>query len=522
MTTRAVAEPRVASGRAPEAGARRWWTLGIVCTAIFMLLIDITIVNVALPAVQSDLGAGFTELQWVIDAYSLSLAALVLNAGSVADLAGRRKVFVAGVAAFTLASLACGLATSAVWLIVARAAQGVGGAVMFATSLALITQEFEGRERGTAFGIWGATTGAAVAIGPLAGGALTEIDWRFIFFVNVPIGIALIVLSALRLREERDPERGGLDLPGLLTLSGALFLLVFALLRGNDWGWLGPRTLGMLIGAVVLGCAFVVVEARSRQPMLELGMFRTPTFTGAQVAAFTISFAAFSSILYITLWLQNVQGLSPLQAGLRFLTFSLPAALVAPLAGRLSTVVAPRLLICGGLAATGAGLLLMRGIDAGSDWTALLAGFIVVGAGVGLVNPPLASTAIATVREERSGTASGTNNTFRQVGIATGIAALGAVFQDRVSGAVDAAVRGTRLASRAPEIAAGASSGSARPPGGVPPRVASRIGAAVREGFASGLDRIFLIAAVVAFLGAIASLALVRGRDIRAPGQKGR
>jgi len=297
----------------------KWWTLIAVCVATFMLLLDITIVNVALPDIERELEASFAELQWVVDAYALTLAALMLTAGSAADLFGRRRVFAVGLALFSAASLLCGLAPSAVTLDLARGLQGVGGAVMFATSLALLAQEFHGRERGTAFGAWGATIGAAVAVGPLVGGALTEgLGWEWIFYVNVPIGIAAVALTLARVPESRDPDARGVDWAGVITFSAALFLLVFALIRGNDEGWGSALIVAMLAGAAVLLVAFFFLEARQERPMLDLRLFRKPTFAGASVAAFALSASMFAMFLYLTLYIQNVLGYSPFEAGLRF------------------------------------------------------------------------------------------------------------------------------------------------------------------------------------------------------------
>src|SRR5437879_4167449 len=277
---------------------RKWRTLIIVCVAIFMLLLDITVVNVALPKIQRDLNASFTDLQWVVDAYSLMLASVVLNAGSLGDLLGRKRVFLIGIVLFTAASAACGAATSPLFLNLARGAQGIGGAIMFAVSLALLTQEFHGRERGTAFGIWGATIGAAVAIGPLVGGALTEwAGWRWIFFVNLPIGALCLLFGARVLHEWRGEGDGGFDLPGFVTLTAGLFALVLALLRGHDWGWSSGREVGLLAAGLVFLTGFVLVEQRSSAPMFDVSLFRVPTFTGAQIVAFTISSALFSQFL---------------------------------------------------------------------------------------------------------------------------------------------------------------------------------------------------------------------------------
>src|SRR5256886_12604831 len=278
---------------------RKWWTLVAVCVATFMLLLDITIVNVALPAIRRETSASFDELQWVIDAYSLALAGLLLAAGSLADQLGRRLVFVIGVAIFSFASLLCGLSGDATLLDFARGLQGVGGAAMFATSLALLAQEFHGRERGTAFGVWGATIGGAVAVGPLVGGALTEgFGWEWIFFVNVPIGIATIAVTQMKVRETKDPTASGVDWLGTALFSGALIALVFALIRGNAEGWGSALILGLLAAAVVLMVAFVVVELRQENPMLDLALFRKPTFAGASVVAFALSASMFAMFLY--------------------------------------------------------------------------------------------------------------------------------------------------------------------------------------------------------------------------------
>jgi EmrB/QacA subfamily drug resistance transporter len=477
----------------------KWWTLTAVCVATFMLLIDITIVNVALPDISKALHSTFSDLQWVIDAYALGLAALLLTWGSTSDRLGRRFIFVVGLAIFSAASLCCALSTSPLMLNLARAVQGIGGAAMFATSLALLASAFHGRERGTAVGIWGATIGAAVAIGPLVGGALTEgIGWEAIFYVNIPIGIGAIYISLTKVAETKDPNAGPNDWAGLITFSGGLFLLIFALVRGNAEGWGSTLILSFLIGAAVLLIAFVVVEARIEHPMFDLGLFRVPTFGGASIAAFTLSASLFSLFLYITLYIQNSLGYSPLHAGLRFLPLSLLSFFVAPLAGRLSARVPIRALIGTGMALVGLALILMRGLTASSGWTALLAGFIVAGIGVALVNAPLASTAVSVVPPERTGMGSGINSTFRQVGIATGTAGLGALFQHLLSSRAEGSL--ARVPAEA--LAQG------RPP--IPTPAARHEYLTL---FTGALNDLFLIAAIVAFAGSVLSFALIRQRD---------
>ncbi len=464
---------------------RKWWTLLVVCVATFMLLLDITIVNVALPSIQKALHASFQDLQWVVDAYALTLAALLLTAGSLADLLGRKRVFVTGIAIFTLASLMCGLAGTPLVLNVARGLQGIGGAIMFACSLALLAQEFHGRERGTAYGAWGATIAGAAAVGPLVGGGLTEgLGWEYIFFLNLPIGAIAIVLALLRLGESRDDEATYVDWAGLVTFSASLFLLVLALIRGNDDGWGSTQILAELAGAGALLAVFLFVEMRQARPMLDLALFRKPTFAGACLVAFAVSASMFAMFLYITLYLQNVLGLSPLETGVRFLPITALGFLIAPVAGRLSAHMPPRWFLGGGVGLVALGLWLMHGVGATSSWTTLLPGFIAAGIGLGVVNPTLAQVAIGVVEPARSGMASGINNTCRQVGIATGIAGLGALFQHAV-------------ASKAAELHA-------------------HTPIAGREAFASGLNEILLVAALVAAIGALLGLLLVRRRDMTA------
>ncbi|HEY0632549.1 MAG TPA: MFS transporter [Thermoleophilaceae bacterium] len=493
----------------------RWWTLATVAIGTFMLLLDITIVNVALPAIQKDLHASFSDLQWVVDAYALTLASLLLVSGSLADIVGRRRVFVTGLVLFSAASLGCGLATTPTFLTLARAVQGIGGAMLFATSLALLAQAFQGKERATAFGIWGATIGGAVAIGPLVGGVLTDsLGWEWIFFVNVPIGIAAAFFTVAKVDESKDPSPSGVDWLGAATFSAALFMFVFALIRGNDEGWGSTTIVVLFVESALVLIAFVALELRSDRPMLDLKLFRNPTFAGASVAAFALSAAMFSMFLYIVLYIQNILHFTPLQAGLRFLPLSLVSFFVAPVAGRLSARLPARALLGGGLVIVGIGLLLMHGISDNSKWTTLLAGFLVAGAGIGIVNPNLAQAAIAVVEPRQSGMASGINNTFRQVGIATGIAALGAVFQSRVQDKVMAGLAGTPVGSHASDIAHGVASGGGRGAlSAVPAQSRGVVEHVATHAFVSGLNELFLIGAVVAFAGAVITFALVRQRD---------
>jgi EmrB/QacA subfamily drug resistance transporter len=453
---------------------RKWGTLLTVCVATFMLLLDITIVNVALPAIQRALSASFSDLQWVIDAYALSLATCVLTAGSLADLFGRKRVFMVGIVLFTIASAACGASYDPLFLIIARAVQGIGGAMMFATALALLSQEFHGRERGTAFGIWGATIGAAVAIGPLAGGMLTSwLSWRWIFLVNIPIGVGAVILASAQLHESKNPEHSRLDPLGLVTMISGVFCLILALIEGNSHGWSSALILGLFAAAAVILALFIASQARSETTMIDLSLFKRPAFVGAQITAFAISSSMFAMFLYLTLYLQDALHLSPLQTGVRFLPLSAISFFAAPLAGRLSSSVPVRALLGFGLALNAIAMWSMSHVATDSHWTVLLPGFLIGGIGIGFVNAPLATTAIGTVRVERAGMASGINNTFRQIGIATGIAALGAIFE---------ATAGSQQHATPAE-------------------------------FVHGLHVILLVGAGVAAVGAVLALLLVRRRD---------
>jgi EmrB/QacA subfamily drug resistance transporter len=498
---------------------RKWWTLIGVCVGTFMLLLDVTIVNVALPSIQSSLHASFSDLQWVVDAYALTLAALLLTTGSLADLFGRRRMFLIGLVIFTLSSLLSGLAASPLWLNLARGAQGVGGAAMFSTSLALLGTAFQGRERGTAFGAWGAITGLAVAVGPVVGGALTTgLSWRWIFLVNVPIGAVAVAITLLKIDESRQPGARRPDVIGVITFSGALGALVYALIKGNSKGWGSTEIVACLIGSAVLLIAFLIAEVLQRdQAMFDLNLFRKPTFSGGLIAAFSLSAGLFALFLYLTLYMQDILRYSAFQTGLRFLVLSGAILITSGVAGRLTSVVPIRLLIAPGLVCVGVGLLLMRGLTESSGWTHLIPGFILAGIGTGLINPPLASTAIGVVTPERAGMASGINSTFRQVGIATGIAGLGSLFAHTVRTHI------VNLLSHAPLVSAaaahrlaadvaqgsGASGGLASLPGRARPLAVH----ALRSSFVTGLNEVFLIGAILTLVSAVLTFVLIRSRD---------
>ncbi len=500
-------------------GGNKWWTLGAVCLGTFMLLLDITVINVALPDIQLALHSSFADLQWVVDAYALTLASLLLPAGSIADLYGRRILYLIGLSVFTIASALCGAATSTLVLQLSRGLQGVGGAIMFSVSLALLADAFRGKDRGVAFGVWGAITGLAVAIGPLLGGALTSgLSWRWIFFINLPVGVIAVVITLTRVAESRVQGARRPDIPGFVVFALALSSLVYGLIESNERSFSDARVIGCLVAAGVLLIVFIVLEARLPHPMFDLKLFRLPTFSGAAVAAFGLSASIFSMLLYLVLYLQDVLGYSAFDTGLRLLVVSGGILLTTPIAGRLSSRVPVRLLIGPGLLLVGVGLLLMRGLDSGSQWTHLIPGMIIGGAGVGMVNPPLASTAVGVVTPDRAGMASGINSTFRQVGIATGIALLGTLFSNKVAGDVIAGSRSVpALAGKGQQLATAVQAGNSQQAvAAVPPESRPMVHQLITGAFTAGLDRILLVSAVIALVACVVAFTTIRSKDFAA------
>jgi EmrB/QacA subfamily drug resistance transporter len=456
-------------------------TLAVVCLATAMLMLDIAVVNTALPRIAAGLHSNLTGIQWIVDAYTLALAAVVLTAGSIADRVGRRLIFTAGMALFTATSLACALASDIAVLDAARALQGIGAAMMFASSLAILVDAFPTDPgRTDAFAAYGATIGASFAVGPLVGGALTSgVSWRAVFYINIPLGIAALAASYRWLRESQDPSPRQIDRIGQATLIGGLFLLVLALLRANQEGWGSARVVAELVGAAVCLALFVVTETRVEQPMLPLHLFRRPDFSGAQIAAFAISASFFALFLYTTLYLQEVLHLSPIQAGLVYLPGTFLLFAVAGATAQLPRRVRPGLLVVVGLALVAGGLALMTLAGAHSSWTALLPGELVVCFGTGLLNPALAAVAMGSVPERQSGLAAGVNDAFRQGGIAVGVAAFGAL---------------------------------------VPASAA--LGHGSTEAYVAGMHTALLVGASLAAAGALASAVLLTGRRNQAPSRE--
>jgi EmrB/QacA subfamily drug resistance transporter len=408
---------------------RKWWTLGAVAFALFMIMLDNTVVNVALPSIQRDLGIGLSELEWTVNAYALTFAVLMLSGGKLADFFGRRRVFLIGLVIFTLSSLACGLATTGGTLIGARMLQGVGAAIMMPATLSIISATFPPHQRGMAIGIWAGVSAMALAIGPLIGGLITEhIDWSWIFFVNVPIGVLGFVVSALVIRESRDTSaEQRLDIPGLLASGVALFALTYALIEANAYGWGDPVILGLFALSAVALAAFVWLELRQRSPMLDLSLFRSSTFAGANVVALLVTLAMFGVFFFMSIYMQNVLGYSATKTGAAFLPMTVLIILIAPAAGKFSDRVGSRWLMTAGMTCLTVALVVFSRLGLESSFWDIAPGLLVGGLGMALVMTPMTAAALGSVPVEKSGVGSGVLNTFRQVGGALGIAVMGAI-----------------------------------------------------------------------------------------------
>jgi EmrB/QacA subfamily drug resistance transporter len=457
---------------APE--NRKWLTLGCVAFALFMVMLDNTVVNVALPSIQRDLGIGLSELQWTVNAYALTFAVLMLTGGKLADFLGRRRVFIAGLAIFTASSLACGLATSGEMLIGARTVQGIGAALMMPATLSIISATFPVHQRGLAIGIWAGVSAMALAIGPLVGGLLTQhIDWGWIFFINVPIGLLAIVAARLLIRESRDTSADQrLDIPGLLTSGIALFALTFALIEANDYGWTSPTILSLFAAAGIGLVAFALLELHQRVPMIDLSLFRSGTFAGANIVALLVFLAMFGVFFFVSLYVQGILGYSAVQAGAMFLPMTVLIMFVAPVAGKLSDRLGSRWLIVGGMLFLATHLLLLSSLGVDSTFWNILPALILGGFGMGLTMTPATAAAIGSVPVAKAGIGSGVLNTFRQVGGALGIAVMGAIVASQI------------------DVAPGAP--------------------AFRDQFMDGFSIALRVAAAIALVGALAAAVLIR------------
>ena len=448
---------------------RKWWTLAAVSFGLFMIMLDNTVVNVALPSIQRDLDTGLSELQWIVTGYALSFAALMLIGGKLAAAYGRRLIFVVGIVVFTGASLWCGFADSGDTLIAARVVQGVGAALMNPATLSIIAATFPPKQRGMAIGIWAGVSALALAIGPLVGGLLTEhLSWHWIFFVNVPVGVLAVTASFLLITESRDETHESLDLPGLATSALGLFALTYGLIEANAYGWTSTRIVGSFVVAAVALVLFLWIERRRRAPMLDLTLFRSGTYAGANLAMLLVALAMFGVFFFVSLYMQNVLGYSAVQAGAAFLPMTILIILVAPVAGKLSDRHGSRWLMSAGMVLLAAQLVYFSQLGTDATFWNLLPALLVGGLGMSMTMTPTSAAALRAVPVEKSGVGSAVLNAMRQVGGSLGIALMGAIVANEASG---------------------------RP--GV-------------EGFMAGFERALLVAAAIAFVGALVAFALVR------------
>ena len=408
---------------------KKWWTLGAVSVGLFMIMLDNTVVNVALPSIRTSLGMSIEGLEWVVAGYALTFAAFMLVGGKLADFLGRRLIFMVGLAVFTGASLACGLAPNGGFLIGARVVQGLGGALMNPATLSIITATFAARERGKAIGIWAGVSAMALAIGPLVGGLLTEhVNWNWIFFINVPIGIIGLFATPIFIAETRDESAvQSLDIPGLAASAIGLFSLTYAFIEASNYGWTSARILGAFAIAAVALVSFALLELHQRAPMLDLSLFRNRTFSGANAAMLFVGLAMFGTFFFVSLYMQNVLGYSPVQAGASFLPMTILIILIAPRAGALTDRVGSRWLVGGGMTLLSGMLFYYTTLGAQESFWALLPGLLLGGVGMGMTMTPVTAAAMSAVPVDKAGVGSAVLNSARQVGGSLGIAVMGSI-----------------------------------------------------------------------------------------------
>ncbi|MBN6058446.1 MFS transporter, partial [Nonomuraea sp. RK-328] len=487
---------------------RKWLPLLAISLSTFMLLVDLTIVSVAAPAIAGALHSSFAALQWTVDLYVLVLAALMMAAGSISDLLGQRRVFVAGVAIFALASLACGLAPDTAVLIAARGVQGLGAAAMYATNAALLGSTYTGRDRSVAFGVWGAANGAAAAAGPILGGLLTEqLGWPAIFLVNLPVAAVAAWIAMRAITETRGSAGSRVDLPGTATFTLAATLVVYGLIRAGEHGWTDPVTLGVLVAGAAAAVAFLLVERGRTDPMIELSLFRKPSFSALMLAGAALTASAFAHLVFVSLWAQSVLGLSPMMAGLALTPLAAVAFVVAGAGGRLLHNVAPRHSIGWGLLLVGAGTLLGMLLGPDSGWSVLIPSLCLTGLGVGLASPVLASAALTAAPPHRTGMANAAMNTFRQLGYAVALPLLATTATGQAEGVLagsgsfaDPGATAKRLTGGAYTELLAQTATATRP----------AVEDVLRGAYAAGLDSVFLLSGVIALIAGGAVLALVR------------
>jgi EmrB/QacA subfamily drug resistance transporter len=477
---------------------RRWWTLAAMCFALFMIMLDNTVVNVALPSIQDDFDASLSSLEWTVNGYTLSFAVLLVTGGRLGDIFGRRRMFLFGVVVFALASATIGFAPSEGWLVASRVLQGVGAAFMMPGTLSIITNEFPASERGKAIGVWAGVSAIALAIGPLVGGWLTEdVSWRAIFFLNLPVAAGAVAVTLFAAHESRDETVGrAVDIPGVIALTTGLTALVLALVEANSWGWGSPGIIGLFVASAVALIAFVVIELRSRAPIVDFDFFRSRTFFGANLVAFSVTFAMFAVFFFLALYMQNILGYSPLETGVRFLPTTVLIVLVAPIAGRLTDRIGPRPLITVGLLLVALSLWLESRMDLSTTYGDLLPAFMILGVGMALVMSPMSTAAMNAVDATKAGVASGTVSMMRMVGGTFGVAVLGAILSSVGRGKIEDLLPNLPAGTRE-RLVEGLGSGASTE--GAPPQVVH----AANEAFVSALGSAMTLSLIVTLVAAV-------------------
>ena len=493
---------------------RKWLTLGVMCIALFMVMLDNTVVNVALPSIQRDLGSSIAGLEWIVNGYTLSFAVLLATGGRMGDIFGRRRMFIFGVIVFTLSSFTAGFAPDQTALVVSRIAQGIGAAFMMPGTLSIITDAFPAEERGKAIGTWAGVSALALAVGPVLGGYLTEdVSWRMIFYINLPVGFLAVIAAIFFVRESRDTSVDRrVDYPGVAVMTITLTALVLALIEGNTWGWTSPAVLGLFALALASVPVFVLVESRSPAPIVDFPLFRSRNFIGAVTVAFIISFAMMGVFFFLALYMQNILGYSALGAGIRFLPTTLVIMVVAPLAGRFADRIGPRPPIVAGMVLLTVSLYWFSTIEIGTTFADLLPAFLILGVGIALTMSPMSMAAMNAVVINKAGLASGLLSMFRMIGGTFGVALLGALFQWQAKRRLkellaDAGIPGIDVDSLTRELSGGVPQGVA----GLPPERAEELAQAARESFVYGLSHAMVLSVAVALVGVVVALVLIRG-----------
>jgi EmrB/QacA subfamily drug resistance transporter len=488
-----------------------WWTLTAVCIGVIMVGLDASVVAIANPHIAADLHASLSDLQWITDAYMLALAALLIFGGKLGDRFGRRTVFFIGVVGFAAASVGIGLAGSVPGVIALRAVQGVFGALLMPATLAIIRATFPTEKLNTAVGIWGAATGASIAAGPIVGGLLVEhVNWESVFYINAPIAALALLIGGAAITESRSDSVHRMDVPGIAALSGGLFLIVFGLIKAQSWGWSAPETIGVILaGALTLG-AFVAIERRTETPLLPLRLFANRSLSIGTAVVVVNFFALFGTLFFMTLFLQNVQGMGPVEAGLRTLPLSAALMATAPLSGVLTERFGPRPAMVGGLASMAAALMLLTGLRADSGYGALWPAFVLLGAGIGLVLTASSDAIVGNAPVDDAGIAGGLQSTAVQLGGVLGTTILGSIMSSRVGSTLSSELTGAGVpAPIAGQLGAAkelVAQGVTPPLPQAPAALVEAVANGSQQAFMAGLHTSLIVAAAAATLGAALAL----------------